>query len=129
MLDTNICVYIIKERPTPVVEKLLATRANDVGISAITAAELRFGASKSRRPKQNHEALDLFFAPLAVSPFEKAAATAYGQIRAALEKKGRPIGPLDLLIAAHALSLDVPLITNNAREFRRVPGLEVLSWV
>ncbi|MGH9392400.1 MAG: type II toxin-antitoxin system tRNA(fMet)-specific endonuclease VapC [Vicinamibacteria bacterium] len=129
MLDTNICIYIIKQQPPRVIEKLLATRANDMAISVITVAELRYGASKSARSKQNHEALDQFLLPFTISPFEKPAASAYGELRAALEKKGRPIGPLDMLIAAQALSLGVRLITNNTKEFRQVPGLRVENWV
>ena len=129
MLDTNICIYIIKQRPARVLEKLLATRANDVGVSVITVAELRYGASKSGRPQQNQEALDRFLAPFTISPFESQAASAYGDLRAILEKKGRPIRPLDMLIAAQALSLGARLITNNAKEFRQVPGLKVENWV
>jgi tRNA(fMet)-specific endonuclease VapC len=128
MLDTNICIYIIKQRPAQVLEKLLATRANDVGVSVITV-ELRCGASKSGRAQQNQEALDRFLAPFTIAPFESQAASVYGDLRAILEKKGRPIGPLDMLIAAQALSLGARLITNNAKEFRQVPGLKVENWV
>jgi tRNA(fMet)-specific endonuclease VapC len=92
-------------------------------------AELDYGASKSRHTPKNRIALDQFISPLAVAAFDREAAAAYGRLRAALEQKGTPIGAMDLLIAAHALSLGVRLITNNAREFRRVPGLRVENWV
>lgn len=128
LLDTDICIYLIKKHPPAVFEKLHQCDAGDVGVSAITAAELRFGADKSQRPKQNHEGLDLFFAPLEIVPFDDRAAMEYGKIRAQLESAGQPIGPLDLLIAAHAKSLDVTLITNNSDEFKRVRGLKVENW-
>ena len=92
-------------------------------------AELRYGASKSKRPKQNHEALDAFLSPFEIAVFDKPATTAYGKIRTTLENKGRPIGPMDLLIAAQAVSLGVRLVTNNEKEFKHVPGLTVDNWV
>jgi len=128
MLDTNICIYIIKNRPSSVLDRLVASPTEDVGISVITAAELRFGASKSARPERNHDALNEFFSPFEMALFDEPATRVYGTIRAGLEKKGRSIGPMDLLIAAHALSLDVRLVTNNAREFERVSGLEIDNW-
>jgi tRNA(fMet)-specific endonuclease VapC len=128
LLDTNVCIHIIKRKPPQVLEKLLASEPDDLGVSAITVAELRYGASNSGRPRQNHEALDRFLAPFTIAPFESQAANAYGDVRAALEKKGRPIGALDRLIAAHALSLGVRLVSNNVKEFRRVPGLKVENW-
>ncbi len=100
----------------------------EVGVSSVTAAELRYGAEKSARPEQNLEALSRFLLPLEVLAFGPEAAAPYGRVRAALERAGTPIGPLDTLIAAHALSLDVTLVTNNAREFSRVPGLEIEDW-
>ena len=128
MLDTNICIYIIKGQPSSVIDRLVALPTEEVGISIVTVSELRYGASKSRRPKRNHEALDEFLYPFEVALYDEPAAKAYGTIRSALEKKGRPIGPMDLLIAAHALSLDVRLVTNNAKEFERVDGLEIDNW-
>ncbi len=128
MLDTNICIYIIKNRPSSVLDRLVAFPTEDVGISVITAAELRFGASKSARPEWNPDALDEFFSPFEIALFDEPATKVYGPIRAGLEKKGRPIGAMDLLIAAHALSLGVRLVTNNAREFERVSGLEIDNW-
>ncbi len=129
MLDTNICIYIIKNQPTSVLDRLVAFPTEDVGISAITVAELRDGASKSARLERNHEALDEFLYPFEIALFDEPATKSYGTIRSALEKKGRPIGPMDLLIAAHALSLDVRLVTNNAKEFARVDGLEIDNWI
>lgn len=128
MLDTNICIYIIKQRPSSVLDRLVALPSEDVGISVITVCELRYGASKSARPKQNHAALDEFLSPFELALFDEPATRAYGAIRSTLEKKGRTIGPMDLLIAAHAVSLNARLITNNAKEFERVPDLELLSW-
>jgi tRNA(fMet)-specific endonuclease VapC len=128
LLDTNICIYIIEQRPASVLKKFASYPVGDIGISVITLAELEYGVSKSGQPARNRKALDLFVSPLEVVAFDRRATAAYGKIRALLEKKGRPIGSMDLLIAAHALSLDVRLATNNVREFKRVPGLRVETW-
>ena len=128
MLDTSICIYIIKKQPSSILDRLVAFPTEDVGVSVITAAELRFGASKSARSDRNHDALDEFFSPFEIALFDEPATKVYGTIRADLEKKGRRIGPMDLLIAAHALCLEVRLVTNNAREFERVSGLEIDNW-
>jgi tRNA(fMet)-specific endonuclease VapC len=129
MLDTNICIYIIKRQPLAVLEKFVSFVVGDIGVSAITLAELEYGAARSAQPRRNRDALEQFISALEVAPFDKPATEAYGKVRAALEKGGRPIGAMDLLIAAHALSLGVGLITNNEREFKRVPGLRVQNWV
>jgi len=129
MLDTNICIYLIKQRPQSLLDRFRSFPVGDIGISVITLAELQYGASKSSRPKQNREALEQFLSPLEVAALDRRATVAYGTIRAALEKKGRPIGAMDLLIATHALSLGVRLVTNDEREFRHVPGLRVENWV
>ena len=129
LLDTNICIYLIKKKPLQVLEKLRTLAIVDVGISAVTLAELEFGVAKSSRPQQNNEALQTFVVPLEILPFDDRAACSYGEIRAYLEKKGQPIGSLDMLIAAHASSLSLTLVTNNLREFKKVPGLDVESWV
>lgn len=128
MLDTNVCIYLIKEHPPSVVERFATHAVGDIGISVMTLAELEYGVSKSGRPARNREALDQFISPLEVAPFDRQATAAYGKLRTTLEKKGRTIGSMDLLIAAHALSLDVRLITRNVREFGRVPGLRVEDW-
>ncbi|MEX2164630.1 MAG: type II toxin-antitoxin system VapC family toxin [Sulfuricaulis sp.] len=128
LLDTDVCIYLINKRPSSVLEKLHACRAGDVGVSAVTVAELRYGACKSQRSRQNHEALDLFLAPFEMMMFDESAAIAYGEIRVQLEKAGDPIGPLDMLIAGQAKSLNVVLVTNNVREFRKVKGLKIETW-
>ena len=128
LLDRDVCIYLINKRPSSVLEKLHTCRAGDVGVSAVTVAELRYGASKSQRSRQNHEALDLFLAPLEMMAFDESAAIAYGEIRAQLEKAGDPIGPLDMLIAGQAKSLNVVLVTNNVREFKKVKGLKIEAW-
>jgi tRNA(fMet)-specific endonuclease VapC len=128
MLDTNICIDIIKERPRSVLDRFKDHAVGDIGVSVMTLAELEYGVSASRRPARNREALDQFVSPLEVAPFDRNATAAYGRLRAALEKKGQTIGSMDLLIAAHAVSLDVRLVTHNSREFGRVPGLKIEDW-
>jgi tRNA(fMet)-specific endonuclease VapC len=128
MLDTNVSIYPIKEHPASVIERFTAHPVGDIGISVITLAELEYGVTKSSRPAQNREALEQFISPLDVVPFARAATAAYGRLRTALEKKGQPVGSMDLLIAAHALSLNVRLITHNVKEFGRVPGLRIEDW-
>jgi tRNA(fMet)-specific endonuclease VapC len=128
MLDTNICIYLIKQRPPSVLERFTAFPVGEIGISVITLAELEYGASKSSLPKKNREALQQFVVPLELAEWNAEAAFTYGRIRTALEKKGHLVGAMDLLIAAHALSLGVRLVTNNEREFKRVPGLRVENW-
>lgn len=129
MLDTNICIYIINARPPSVIERFSSIGVGEIGISIITLAELEYGAAKSAQPRRNREALKQFILPLEVAAFDAEATTAYGSARTALEKRGTPIGAMDLLIAAHAVSLGVTLVTNNSREFARVPGIRVENWV
>ena len=128
LLDTNICIYIIKKKPPNVLRKFKTLQLGDIGISSITVAELRYGVEKSKYGARNRRAVEQFLMPLAIANFDAKTAQIYGQIRAALEAKGTPIGPLDTLIAAHALSLDVTLVTNNTKEFSRVPGLKLENW-
>jgi tRNA(fMet)-specific endonuclease VapC len=128
MLDTDICIYIINRRPPTVLDRFRAFSVGDIGLSAITLAELEYGAAKSSRPRQNREALEQFVLPLEVAAFGTEATSAYGRIRTALERRGTPIGGMDMLIAAHAIGVGVPLITNNTREFERVPGLKLENW-
>lgn len=128
MLDTNICIYVIKRHPQRVIERFRSFAVGDIGISVITLAELQYGASKSSQPKRNHEALQQFVSALRVADFDRGASAVYGELRPKLERRGRPIGAMDLLIAAHALSLGVPLVTNNEKEFRSVAGLVVENW-
>ena len=128
LLDTNICIYIINQRPSAVLDRFLQYKVGDIGLSSITLSELRYGVAKSRHRAQNTAALDEFIIPLDVVPFDEVAALTYGDIRAALEGAGTPIGAMDLLIASHAVSMDVSLVTNNVREFKRVPALHVIDW-
>lgn len=129
LLDTNICIYLIREKPPEVLRRFGEHTVGDIGLSSITVAELHFGAQKSQRPEGNLQALEQFLLPLTVLPFDQDAAAAYGRVRTVLERRGMPIGSLDTLIAAHALSLDLTLVTNNVREFKRVPDLKVENWV
>lgn len=128
LLDTNICIYIIKQQPASVLKHFLEYQIGDIGISSITLSELHYGAAKSQHQDKNSRALEQFVTPLEVVPFDDAAAQAYGAIRATLERAGTPIGAMDMLIAAHAVALAIPLVTNNTREFERVPGLTVVDW-
>jgi tRNA(fMet)-specific endonuclease VapC len=129
LLDTNICIYLIKQQPVTVLKRFLEYQVGDIGISSITLSELRYGVAKSAHQEKNAKALDGFIIPLEVVSFDEAAAHAYGEIRATLEKSGTPIGAMDMLIAAHAISLGVPLVTNNTREFVRIPSLNVIDWI
>lgn len=129
LLDTNICIYIIKQQPPAVLNRFLEHQVGDIGISTVTLSELRYGVAKSIHKEKNAEALDEFIIPLEVVPYDEEAASVYGHIRAALEKAGTPIGSLDMLIAAHAISLGLPLVTNNTREFSRIPGITLVDWL
>jgi tRNA(fMet)-specific endonuclease VapC len=129
MLDTNICIAIIRRQPEVAIKRLRGKSVGQVGLSAVTVAELQYGAAKSTRPEAARSALSEFLLPLEVAPFDEAACVRYGVVRAKLEAAGKPIEPLDTLIAAHALCLGVVLVTTNLREFRRVPGLTVEDWL
>lgn len=128
MLDTNICIYIIKQKPPQVLAHFRSHQVGDIAVSSITVAELQYGIRKSQQPERNQAALDQFLLPLMVVDFDQAAAVTYGEVRASLERRGRPLGPLDMLIAAHALSRKLVLVTNNAAEFDQVEGLVVENW-
>ncbi len=129
LLDTNICIYVIKRKPPQVLERFRQAEVSQIGISSITFSELMYGAAKSAKPDQNRLALSQFVAPLEIMPYDDAAAQHYGELRACLERRGTPIGSMDMLIAAHALALNTTLVTNNEREFARVPGLRTENWV
>ena len=128
MLDTDICIYIIKKKPQKVFEKLQRLQTGDLAMSVITFAELMNGAKKSLRIKENTNKLEELAEILEIKPFDKNAAIAYGDIRSNLEKKGMIMGSNDMLIASHALSLDWILVTNNEKEFKRVKGLKIENW-
>lgn len=127
LLDTNICIHIINARPPQVLARFHAYRLGDVGLCSVVAAELAYGVAKSGSAR-NRQALEMFLAPLKILPFDALAVWAYGELRADLEGRGQPIGALDTMIAAHALSLHAVLVTNNTREFSRVTGLQLDNW-
>ena len=128
LLDTNICTYLIKKRPAKVLERLMRCSPEDVALSVVTLSELAYGVSKSQAQQKNREALELFLCPFQVLEYPAEAAFAYGHIRAELERKGMPIGGTDLMIAAHAMATGATLVSNNLKEFRRVPGLKTENW-
>lgn len=128
MLDTNICIYLIKKKPEKVLSRFRSNTIGDIGISSITLAELRYGVEKSLQVQKNREALNAFLLPLEIADFDAEAALSYGIIRAVLEKAGTPIGSMDMLIGAHAMSLGVTLVTNNVREFKRIRNLNIADW-
>jgi tRNA(fMet)-specific endonuclease VapC len=129
MLDTNICIGLIRQKSGPLIRRLTECEPGDVGVSSITAAELVYGVRKSARVEQNMFALEQFLLPLEIADFDQRAAITYGAVRAALERQGNAIGSVDMLIGAHALSLDVTLVTNNTDEFQRIPDLELEDWM
>jgi tRNA(fMet)-specific endonuclease VapC len=128
MLDTDTCIAIIKAKPASVLKKLRGKSVGQVGISSITLGELAFGAAKSSRRDEARAALAEFLLPLEIASFDSEAAASYGQLRASLEKRGMPIGPLDTLIGGHAVALDVILVTHNTREFNRADTLRLEDW-
>ena len=128
LLDTNICIYIINAKPAAVLRRFQQYRMGEIGLCSVVAAELAFGVAKSGSAR-NRQALEMFLAPLAILPFDDPAFWAYGDLRAELERRGSPIGSLDTMIAAHALSQKAPLVTNNTREFSMVPELRLENWV
>ena len=128
MLDTNTCIYLIKQKPPSVLKNLKEHSAGDIGISSITLAELHYGAEKSQHFQKNREALSEFILPLEIADFDEKASQTYGTVRSALEKEGKPIGSMDMLIGSHALSLSVTLVTNNTKEFKRIKNLKVVDW-
>ena len=129
MLDTNICIYIIKNKPIQVRERLQEFHIGDVLLSSITVSELYYGVYKSQHQERNLLALEHFLKPFDIVEYSSKASIEYGKLRADLESQGRVIGGLDMLIASHALALDVRLVTNNIKEFTRVDGLELDNWV
>jgi len=127
LLDTDICIYAINERPPAVLQAFRAHEAAGLGISSVTAAELFYGVARTGS-ERNLRALRQFLAPLEIVPFDVAAAEVFGSLRAWLASQGTPIGPYDTQIAAQAQALGVTLVSNNIREFSRVPGLRVENW-
>ena len=127
LLDTDTCIYALKQQGA-VLERLLSQSRSDIAVSMITEAELRTGAAKSSSPAKTLRLLENFLRPLAIVEFTSEDAVAYAQVRAKLERAGTPIGPLDTLIAAQAVSRKLTLVSNNEREFTRVAGLHVENW-
>ena len=128
MLDTNICIFTIKQKSPDIIRSFLRHDPDELCMSSVTYAELMCGVEKSMAAERNKAALSLFLSPIRILDFDARAAEEYGRIRASLERKGMPIGPMDMLIAAHAKAEDLILVTNNTREFNRVEALEVEDW-
>ena len=127
LLDTDTCIYLINRDRPQVLARLQRCHPMNIALSSLTLAELAWGVAKSGSPR-NRAALESFIASFTVMPFDASAAFVYGDLRARLQRAGTPIGPIDMLIASHALSLDMTLVTNNEREFRRVPDLRIENW-
>ena len=128
LIDTNICIYLMNQKPSEVIQKFKNTEIGQIGISTITVSELNYGVEKSNFKKQNAQRLEEFLTPFEILPYDEAASKYYGMIRTQLESQGKVIGPLDMLIAAHALSKDLVLVTNNEKEFLRIKSLKVENW-
>lgn len=128
MLDTNICIYAIKHKPPEVIKNFLKHDPDDICISSITYGELMHGVEKSQAVERNRVAITLFLSSISILSFDNHAAEEYGKVRANLEERGIPIEPMDMLIAGHARSEGVILVTNNTGEFFRVEDLEVEDW-
>lgn len=127
LLDTDTCIYVLKQHEQ-VMRTLLSTSRDDVAVSVVTEAELRTGAAKSISPAKTLQRVEAFLAPVTILEFTSEDAIVYSQIRAKLESAGTPIGPMDTMIAAHAVSRNLILVSNNEREFRRVTGLRIENW-
>lgn len=128
MLDTDICVDLLRGQATELLKRLRQFEIDEIAISAITLAELQYGVERSSHPAKHKLLLAQFCAPLCILPFDPLAAETYGRVRGEVERVGTPIGPLDTLIASHALSQNLTLVTHNEREFSRVAGLKVENW-
>ncbi len=128
LIDTNICIYLMNQRPLSVIQKFKKFTLGEIGVSSITVSELQYGITKSQHSKKNQERLDKFLIPFDILVYDEAAARVYGDIRTQLEKEGQVIGPLDMLIAAHALSLNLIIVTNNDKECSRIKNLKIENW-
>ncbi len=128
LLDTNICIFLINQHSKIVYENFQRVPVGNIAVSSITTSELGYGVEKSRNRLQNTQALQKFLLPLTIMPYDHEASQYYGRLRAQLEQKGKTIGPMDTMIAAHALSLGYTVVTNNTKEFRRVSGLQLEDW-
>lgn len=128
LIDTNICIYIMNKRPIKVIQKFKQFDVGEICVSTITVSELQYGVIKSKNHRLNRQRVQEFLSPLEIIPYDESAANMYGDIRYQLEKRGEPIGPLDLMIAAHALSGNFVLVTNNEKEFKRIKQLKIENW-
>lgn len=128
LIDTNICIYIMNKRPPEVIQRFKRQEVGQIGISSISVSELQYGVLKSKHRKENLNRLEKFLFPFQILAYDENVPRYYGEIRSYLELNGCPIGPLDLLIAAHALSRQLILVTNNEKEFLRIPSLKVENW-
>jgi len=128
LLDTDICIYIINKKPAAVLKRVQSRQPGQIAISAITVAELEYGVARSRDPGRNRIALLEFLFPFTILDFDQKAAMEYGRIRSSLEARGRPVGPMDLLLAAQAKAHSLILVTNNEKEFARIDGLRIENW-
>ena len=128
LLDTDICIYIAKQKPGHILARFDRMHPGDVGMSVVTYLELMYGAAKSRQVQANLATIEQLAHLIPVQPLDTAAGTHYGKLRTDLDLRGSPIGAYDLLIAAHALTLELIMVTNNTREFRRVKGLRLENW-
>ena len=129
LLDTDVCIYLLRGRAPAVAERLRNLPLEEIGTTAITVAELRYGALRSTRPRENARRVDLFVAPLTVLPFDQEAGQHFARVKAQLAAAGQLIGPMDLLIAGIALANGAILVSNNSREFDRVQSLRVENWL
>ncbi len=128
MLDTNICIYLINNKPKKILSRFKKEEVGNIAISSITLSELKFGAYNSSNALKNLDAIAKFTTPLEVLPYSEFETDIYGKIRASLKKLGKLIGPNDTLIAAHAISVNCILVTNNINEFKNVNGLKLENW-
>ncbi len=129
LIDTNICIYIMNDHPPEVIQKFREIGVGNICISSITVSELQYGVWKSKQIKKNTKRLEEFLSPFEILAYDENASNYYGKIRSQLEKQGNIIGPLDMLIAAHALSENFTLVTNNVNEFKRVKSLKIKNWI
>ncbi len=129
ILDTDICIYIVNKKSLELAAKVKEHRFSEICISSITLSELEYGVEKSSFPERNRAYLNLFLTPIKVLPYDDNSALEYGKVRSFLESSGQVIGSLDMLIASQCLSLKYTLVTNNDKEFKRVPGLRVANWI
>ena len=129
LIDTNICIYLINQKPQAIIDKLKTLEANEIFISSISVAELEYGVANSANKAKNAQRLFEFLMPMEILAFAEESTRIYGNIRADLKRRGQIIGALDTLIAAQAIAYSLTLVTNNEKEFRRVKGLSVVNWL